>query len=232
LIRLSKSNRYSKLFESAIHTIKEFPSQEQIDSYRQKIFTINWKNLHFLKKLFWTHFSSKYLPFGSKLYIHKTTITCTTFITIFGWKSLHFLFRKSINDFFSHVCILEKSWCSWDFKEHFFNDQRTSILYTTRKCSWIIQEHSLETKEFLCFYWSLWVLKNEKFQKSNSAGKVFPLEPHFEATRKFSGPKKIPRAYFDLLHLCAKFYPKRLTLSASNPQAKNLPKGIIWTWLL
>ncbi len=63
------------------------------------------------------------------------------------------------------------------------------------------------------------------FSCSQSTGKVFPLEPHFEATRKFPGPKKIPRAYFDLLHLCAKFYPKRLTLSASNPQAKNPPKA-------
>jgi hypothetical protein len=66
---------------------------------------------------------------------------------------------------------------------------------------------------------------------SNSTGQVFPLEPHFEATRNFPGPKKIPRAYIDLLNLCAKFYPKILTLSASNPQAKNPPKGIVWTWL-
>jgi hypothetical protein len=70
------------------------------------------------------------------------------------------------------------------------------------------------------------------FSCSQSPGKIFLLEPHFKATRNFSGPKKIPRAYFDLLHLCAKIYPKRLTLSASNPQAKKPPKGIIMTWLL
>ncbi len=67
---------------------------------------------------------------------------------------------------------------------------------------------------------------------SQSTGKVFPLEPHFETTRNYPGPKKNPRAYFSLLNLCAKFYSKRLTLSASNPQAKNPPKGIVWTWLL
>jgi hypothetical protein len=54
---------------------------------------------------------------------------------------------------------------------------------------------------------------------SQSAGKVFPLEPHFEATRKDIDPKKIPRAYFSFLNLCTKFYPERLTLSALNPQA-------------
>ncbi len=43
-----------------------------------------------------------------------------------------------------------------------------------------------------------------------SRGKVFRLEPHFEATRNFSGPKKIPRAYFGLLNLCNKIYPKIL----------------------
>ncbi len=55
---------------------------------------------------------------------------------------------------------------------------------------------------------------------SPSAGKVFPLEPHSEATRNFPGPKKISRAYFDPLHLCTKFHPKILTLNSSNPQVK------------
>ncbi len=33
---------------------------------------------------------------------------------------------------------------------------------------------------------------------SQSAGKIFPLEPHSEATRNFPGPKKNPRAYFEI----------------------------------
>jgi hypothetical protein len=36
--------------------------------------------------------------------------------------------------------------------------------------------------------------------------------------------KKNPRAYFDPLHLCTKFHPKKLTLSASNSGVKNPPK--------
>jgi hypothetical protein len=55
----------------------------------------------------------------------------------------------------------------------------------------------------------------------HSTGKVFSLEPHSEATRNFPGPEKIPRAYFSLLNMCSKLYPKILTLRASNPQANN-----------
>ncbi len=55
-----------------------------------------------------------------------------------------------------------------------------------------------------------------------------PFWSHLE----LSWHQKNLRAYFSLLNLCAKFYSKRLTLSASNPQAKKTPKGIVWTWLM
>jgi hypothetical protein len=58
-------------------------------------------------------------------------------------------------------------------------------------------------------------------------GKVFPLEPYFEATRNFPGPKKIPRAYFSLLNMCSRLYRKILTLSAPNPQAKTPQRRIL-----
>ncbi len=62
--------------------------------------------------------------------------------------------------------------------------------------------------------------------------KVFPLEPHFEATRKDPDPEKIPRAYFDLLNLCAKFQSHISTGSTSNLGVKNSPKCMIWTSLI
>ncbi len=42
------------------------------------------------------------------------------------------------------------------------------------------------------------------------------LGPHFGVTRKDPDPKKIPRASFDLINLCAKFHSHILTESASN----------------
>jgi hypothetical protein len=57
---------------------------------------------------------------------------------------------------------------------------------------------------------------------SQSRCKIFPLESHFEATRKDPDPKKIPRAYFDLLNLCAKFQ-SHSTGSTSNPGVKTTP---------
>jgi hypothetical protein len=57
------------------------------------------------------------------------------------------------------------------------------------------------------------------------------LEPHFEATRNDPDPKKIPRAYFDLLNLCAKFQSHISTENTSNPSVKNTPKCMIWTSL-
>ncbi len=61
---------------------------------------------------------------------------------------------------------------------------------------------------------------------SQSAGKVFPLESHSEVTRNFPGPKKIPRAYFDPLHLCTKFHPKMCLMCLKSAGKKN-PKGIV-----
>ncbi len=79
-------------------------------------------------------------------------------------------------------------------------------------------------------------LRNFRFvglpSRSESRCKVFPLEPHFEATRNDPDPKKIPRAYFDLLNLCAKFQSHISTESTSNPSVKNTPKCMIWTSLV
>ncbi len=78
-------------------------------------------------------------------------------------------------------------------------------------------------------------LRNFRFvdlsSRSQSRCKVFRLEPHFEVTRNFPGPKKIPRVYFDLLNLCAKFQSHISTGSTSNPGVKISPKCMIWTSL-
>jgi hypothetical protein len=67
-------------------------------------------------------------------------------------------------------------------------------------------------------------LRNFRFVGFSSRScKVFPLEPHFEATRKDPDPKKIPRAYFDLFNLRAKFQSHISTGSTSNPGVKKPP---------
>jgi hypothetical protein len=53
------------------------------------------------------------------------------------------------------------------------------------------------------------------------------LKPHSEATRKDPDPKKIPKASFNVLDLCAKFQDHILTGSTLNrdhktPQGPNL----------
>jgi hypothetical protein len=57
---------------------------------------------------------------------------------------------------------------------------------------------------------------------SQSSCKDYPLEPHFEAARDFSGTKKIPMIYLGFLN--TQFNYKILTLSASKNH-----KFIIWT---
>jgi hypothetical protein len=68
--------------------------------------------------------------------------------------------------------------------------------------------------------------------RSQPRYKVFSLEPRFEAIRKDPDPQKIPRAYFDLLNLCAKYQSHTSTGSTSNRGVKNPPKCMIWTSLI
>jgi hypothetical protein len=56
--------------------------------------------------------------------------------------------------------------------------------------------------------------------RSEPRSQKISLEPHTEATRKDSDPKKIPRASFDLFNLCAKFQSHIRTGSTSIREAK------------
>ncbi len=57
------------------------------------------------------------------------------------------------------------------------------------------------------------------------------LEPHCEATIKDPDPKKIPRASFGLLNLCAKFQDHILTGSTSNRGTIRSPRFHVWACL-
>jgi hypothetical protein len=58
------------------------------------------------------------------------------------------------------------------------------------------------------------------------------LKLHSEATRKDPDPKKIPRALFDVLNLCAKFQDHILTGSTSNRGTTRPPRDQICACLL
>jgi hypothetical protein len=54
----------------------------------------------------------------------------------------------------------------------------------------------------------------------------------FSVSREFDDQRKNMGLDFELRKTCAKFYPKILTLSASNLGVKNTQKGHFWAWLL
>ncbi len=58
------------------------------------------------------------------------------------------------------------------------------------------------------------------------------LKPHSGATRKDPDPKRIPRASFDVLDLCAKFQDHTLTGSTSNRGTTRPPRDQICACLL
>jgi hypothetical protein len=63
------------------------------------------------------------------------------------------------------------------------------------------------------------------FSCSEPRGHKVSLKPHTEATRKDPDQKKIPRASFDLLNLCAKFQGHILTRSTLNREATRPQKA-------
>jgi hypothetical protein len=58
------------------------------------------------------------------------------------------------------------------------------------------------------------------------------LKPHYKATRKDPDPKKIPRASFGLLNLCAKFLDNISTGSTLTRRVTRPPRFHVWACLL